>query len=101
MTPCPKPAKPKRDRSYMELVSMLPCVCCQRYAVQVHHCIHGRFAQRKSADTETIPLCHQHHAELHAFPRDWRANYGEDTAYIEPTRRAVERLKSRIIGGRS
>jgi hypothetical protein len=97
----PKPAKPTRDRPYMGWVAMLPCVCCRRYGVQVHHPIHGRFAQRKASDNETIPLCPQHHDELHHSPDAWKALFGLDTDYIEQTRKAVAQMRQNIIGGRT
>jgi hypothetical protein len=85
----------------MALVARLPCVCCERHPVQVHHTIHGRFSQRRSSDMHTIPLCLEHHWMLHEEPGVWRATYGNDTDHIEPTRRGVDRLRSETIGGRS
>jgi hypothetical protein len=104
MTACPKPERAKRGtaagRAYMALVAQLPCACCGLYAVKVHHPIHGRYSQRRAPDTDTIPLCPLHHAELHSHPARWLALYGSDADLIEPTRRAVDRLRSRTIGGR-
>jgi hypothetical protein len=99
----PKPEKAKRGTSegsdYMGLVAQLPCLACRRYGVQVHHPIMGRYSQRRAPDTDTLPLCWEHHEELHRHPARWRAQYGLDTDYIEPTRRAVEQLQQRTIGG--
>jgi hypothetical protein len=101
----PKPAKPTRGtaeaRRYMDAVAQLPCVCCRRYAVQAHHVIHGRFARRKASDIDTIPLCHEHHDELHMHPDRWRNRYGLDTDYLGATRLAVDQLRNRTIGGRT
>lgn len=99
----PKPSRPVRGTSeakrHMALVAQLPCVCCGRFAVHVHHCIHGRFSQTKASDFDTIPLCREHHDDLHQRGRLWRATYGDDTDYLLSTRAAVERLKRDIIGG--
>jgi hypothetical protein len=101
VTPCPKPAKPARDRAYMGYVAQLGCVCCGRDGVQVHHPIMGRYAQRRAADDETIPLCFDHHQLLHNEPAAWRITYGLDTDFIARTREAVERLRANTIGGRN
>jgi hypothetical protein len=70
----------------------------------VHHCIHGRFAQRKASDLDTIPLCADHHdpgipGSLHHSPDAWKARFGLDTDYLGPTKKAVEQLKRNMIGG--
>jgi hypothetical protein len=105
----PRPAKPirggKAAREWMGLVAQLPCVCCNRYAVVVHHCIHGRFSRSRSSDFDTIPLCPEHHdpgipGSLHHSPDAWKARYGLDTDYLGATRKAVEQLRATIIGGR-
>jgi hypothetical protein len=60
----------------------------------------GRFAQRRASDFDAIPLCYDHHqgkVGIHTSPARWRAIYGQDTDYCEPTRRAVEAMKSRTI----
>lgn len=100
----PKPEKPVRGtaacRNHMGLVAQLPCVCCGISPVQVHHCIHGRHAQRKSSDFDTIPLCPRHHDMLHNQPDAWRLAYGTDEAFLPMVREAVDRLRDSIIGGR-
>jgi hypothetical protein len=100
----PKPEKPARGTTecarYMADVARLPCVVCRRFVVQVHHPISGRYSQRRAPDTDTIPLCWEHHEELHRHPARWRAQFGADTDYIERTRRAVEQLRANTIGGR-
>jgi hypothetical protein len=97
----PKPGKPQRgdkaSREYMGLVAQLPCICCGRYGVQLHHPIHGRFAQRRASDLDVLPLCDEHHDMLHLRPAAWRALYGMDTDHVEPTRRAVDALRARTI----
>ena len=77
-----KADKPKRDFDHMGRVAGLPCVICGYWPVEVHHCIHDRFGQRRAPDTETIPLCHHHHTALHANKRAWREAYGPDHSYL-------------------
>lgn len=108
MRPCPKPQAPERGgklaKLYMSLVAQLPCVCCGRYPSTVHHTRHGRNSQGRSSDYATIPLCYDHHQgpdglDTYGSPARWKSNYGLDTAYIAPTRSAVRRLASEMIGG--
>ena len=99
----PRPPKPERGnkacRDYMGLVAQLACVCCRQPGVVVHHVIHGRFAQRRASDMDTIPLCPEHHRMLHDEPAAWKAAFGLDTDYIASTRRAVGQLQRALIGG--
>jgi hypothetical protein len=101
----PKPQKPERGtaeaRRYMDLVAQLPCVSCNRYGVECHHPIMGRFAQRKSSDLDVIPVCPPCHRNLHASPASWRLHFGADYDHVEPTRKAVEQIRRRMIGGRT
>jgi hypothetical protein len=101
----PKPEKPVRGtkaaKEHMGLVAQLACVCCNRYAVEVHHVIMGRFACRKASDFDTIPLCPADHAALHAEPSRWRSRFGLDTDYLPGVRARVELLRNRTIGGRT
>lgn len=97
----PKPVRAERGtkqaREYMELVSQLPCICCGRSPVELHHPIHGRFSQVRSSDLEVIPLCPDHHRALHSGPAAWRGQFGLDTDYIATTRTAVALLKTRQV----
>ena len=70
--------------------------CCGRFAVQVHHCIHGRYSQTKASDFDTIPLCDRCHRELHMCSKDtWRHRFGwYDYEKIPDTRAAVARIRS-------
>ena len=56
-----KQPRQMKDRGHMARVAELPCVCCGARPVEVHHCISGRYGQRKASDRETIPLCFAHH----------------------------------------
>jgi hypothetical protein len=100
----PKPDKPIRGTAecgrYIGRVKQLPCVSCNRYGVEAHHPIMGRFAQRKSSDLDVIPLCEPCHRNLHLSPATWRLHFGADTDHVEPTRKAVEQIQHRTIGGR-
>ena len=96
----PKPEKPIRGtvacRNHMGLVAQLPCVCCGISPVQVHHCIHGRHAQRRSSDFDTIPLCSAHHRQaadgLHVMGRKaWERHHGvTELELLDDTRKALE-----------
>ena len=81
-----KPDKPERGtaraRRHMARVAQLPCVACGAMGVQVHHCIHDRFSQRRASDFDTIPLCPPCHDELHADKAAWRTKYGADHEYL-------------------
>jgi hypothetical protein len=80
--PAPKPTKPirrtKAALAHLARVAALPCVVCGARPVHVHHCIHGRYAQRKASDLETLPLCDAHHTMLHASPGQWQSIWGRD-----------------------
>lgn len=69
-------------RRHMERVAGCPCVICGARPVQVHHVIHDRYSQRRSWDTQTIPLCPMHHDELHADKAAWRGKYGADYEFL-------------------
>lgn len=77
-----KAGKPTRNFGHMFKVAQLPCVICRRQPVEVHHCIHGRFSQRRAPDEKTIPLCFECHAELHAGKETWAEKYGPDYEYL-------------------
>jgi len=80
----PRPSK-SAGRDHMARVAQLPCVACGKTPVQVHHCIHDRFSQRKASDMETIPLCHRCHTGadgIHTRREWWVETYGQDTDYL-------------------
>jgi len=88
-----------KDRARLEAVAQLPCCICHEHGMeqmsrtQVHHTIHGRFSNRKSPDSKTIPLCEGHHQgnfdtskiALHREPALWRELYGDDTDWLDRT----------------
>ena len=88
-----KPEKPRRDRSRMALVAELPCVICGAWPVSVHHCISGRYGQRKAPDSMTIPLCWNHHQGpegIHTSKDDWEALHGPDTHFLAQVNAALK-----------
>ena len=80
--------KPKRIRwvceKYTQWVKKQPCVCCGAQADDPHHLIgHGQGGTAtKAHDIFTIPLCRQHHDELHRDPRGWAKRYGSQLVYV-------------------
>jgi hypothetical protein len=70
----------RRDKAHLVFVASQPCLVCQRTPSDAHHL---RFAQpralgRKASDEFTVPLCREHHRELHRSgnERSWWANIG-------------------------
>lgn len=96
----PKPARGRRDPAYLAEVRQLPCVICRRYPCDPHHPISGRFSQSRVSDRYAYPLCRECHDERHAHPARWKAMYGPEERFIEPTRKAVQQLRAEKIGGR-
>jgi hypothetical protein len=78
----------------MALVASLPCVICGAPPPsQCHHCISGRYSQRKAPDAMTVPLCYNHHlgAEgIHTNKAAWERLHGPDTGFLP----LVDRLLS-------
>jgi hypothetical protein len=61
-----KPAR-RRNKAHLIFVAAQPCVVCQRTPCDAHHL---KFAQpkalgRKVSDEFTVPVCREHHHELH------------------------------------
>lgn len=94
-----KEPKAKPDPAYLAKVRALPCCVCEAFGERqlsptaAHHCIHGRFSQRKAPDRAAVPLCEGHHqglrdktkTALHAEPTKWKRLYGEDHDFIATT----------------
>jgi hypothetical protein len=60
-------AKRNRDKTHLRFVASQPCLLCQRTPSDPHHL---RFAQpralgMKVSDEFTVPLCREHHRQLH------------------------------------
>jgi hypothetical protein len=65
----------KRDKAHLAFVASQPCLVCKRALSDAHHL---KFAQprslgRKVSDEFTVPLCRDHHQDLH--------RHGNETAW--------------------
>ena len=77
VTPLRKPTR-WRSKAHLAFVAAQPCLVCQRAPCDAHHL---KFAQprslgRKVSDEFTVPLCREHHHELHRHGNEmaWWAN---------------------------
>jgi hypothetical protein len=68
----------KRNKAHLAFVAAQPCIICRRSPSDAHHV---KFAQpkalgRKVSDEFTVPLCRDHHLQLHQHgnERAWWAN---------------------------
>jgi hypothetical protein len=68
----------KRNKAHLAFVASQPCLVCRRTPCDAHHL---KFAQprslgRKVSDEFTVPLCREHHQELHRHGNElaWWAN---------------------------
>lgn len=79
-----------RSPQYLRWVSSLPCVMCGRAADDAHHLI-GIGGQggagTKAPDYLTMPVCREHHNEIHRRPELWP----EQPGWIRATLRRAER----------
>lgn len=72
-------SKPKRwkNKKYLEWVRQQPCVICGRQA-EPHH-VKGvgglSGAGLKAPDWATMPLCHDHHMEMHRDSTLWDSQW--------------------------
>ncbi|ELO4936693.1 DUF968 domain-containing protein [Escherichia coli] len=80
--------RPKRRRwvneKYTRWVKTQPCACCGKPADDPHHLIgHGQGGMgTKSHDIFTLPLCREHHNELHADPLAFEEKHGSQIDLI-------------------
>lgn len=66
----PKPPKRIRDKKHMAAVREGGCCICGNPVADAHHLRyvgHGRGMGIKNGDNWTIPLCREHHDQLHMF----------------------------------
>ena len=77
VSPLRKPVR-QRNKVHLAFVAAQPCLVCQRSPCDAHHL---RFAQprtlgRKVSDEFTVPLCRDHHQDLHRYGNEvaWWAN---------------------------
>ena len=75
--PIRKPVR-RRNKAHLAFVTAQPCLVCQRSPCDAHHL---KFAQprtlgRKVSDEFTVPLCRDHHHQLHRHGNEmaWWAN---------------------------
>ncbi|MGC1304197.1 MAG: hypothetical protein WA840_17660 [Caulobacteraceae bacterium] len=68
----------RRNKAHLAFVGSQPCLVCQRSPCDAHHL---KFAQprslrRKVSDEFTVPLCRNHHLDLHRYGNEiaWWAN---------------------------
>jgi hypothetical protein len=68
----------KRNKAHLRFVAAQPCLICKRTPCDAHHL---KFAQprslgRKVSDEFTVPLCREHHQQLHRYGNEaaWWAN---------------------------
>ncbi|HBQ68226.1 MAG TPA: hypothetical protein DD781_18105 [Leclercia adecarboxylata] len=80
--------RPKRDRwdnpKFLAWVKTQPCECCGKPSDDAHHLIgwgQGGMGT-KAHDFLVIPLCRQHHTELHNDPVKFERNHGAQPAMI-------------------
>ena len=84
-----KEPKAKRNPKHLARMKALPCVICRKPGPSdAHHVCCGRYSQSRAPDTETIPLCKDHHQDggpgvaIHAGKESWVAKHGEDVDYL-------------------
>jgi len=77
VTPLRKTVR-KRNKAHLSFVAAQPCLVCRRSPCDAHHL---RFAQpralgRKVSDEFTVPMCRDHHQDLHRHGNElgWWAN---------------------------
>lgn len=67
-----------RDKTHLRFVATLPCLVCRREPCDAHHVklAQPRMLGRKVSDEFTVPLCRDHHRELHRHgsERAWWAS---------------------------
>lgn len=75
-----------RDLGHLAFVASKPCLICGKNRAHAHHL---KFAQptalgRKVSDEFTVPLCSNHHRELHQYgdERVWWAAHGVDALKV-------------------
>ncbi|HBC3457112.1 TPA: DUF968 domain-containing protein [Vibrio parahaemolyticus] len=82
----PKPIRWESDK-YLSFVRKLPCRVCGKTAGIAHHLIgHGEGKMgSKSSDMFTIPLCHEHHQNLHLDMNAWEDQHGDQLWHVKET----------------
>ena len=60
----------KAEKSHMDRVASLSCVCCGAHGVHVHHLREGQGMSQRASNWLTIPLC----PECHTGPNGIHGN---------------------------
>ena len=88
----------RRNKAHLAFVAAQPCLVCRRSPCDAHHL---KFAQpralgRKVSDEFTVPLCRDHHHELHRHSNEmaWWANL-----QIAPIETATELWAATLLQG--
>ena len=73
------------SKEYLDYIRGRPCLVCEQPAVP-HH-IENRGMGQKCDDLLTVPLCPQHHAEVHRLGRErfeegWVLNLCAEAAHL-------------------
>jgi hypothetical protein len=96
VTPQCKPMR-HRNKAHLRFVAGQPCLICRRSPCDAHHL---KFAQpralgRKVSDEYTVPLCRDHHVELHrrGNERAWWAS-----VQVSPIEVARELWEETLLG---
>ena len=66
--------KAYRDKNYLKWVRTLPCCVCGNSSNDAHHIIgrgHLSGMGMTAPDTYVMPMCREHHTELHNTPEMW------------------------------
>ncbi|MBO0162589.1 DUF968 domain-containing protein [Vibrio alginolyticus] len=82
----PKPIRWESEK-YLSFVRKLPCRVCGKTAGIAHHLIgHGEGKMgSKASDLFTIPLCNDHHQELHRDMNTWERQHGDQLWHVKET----------------
>lgn len=61
------------NQRYLKFVRTLKCCHCQTYGVDAHHVIGLKMGMMggKADDIHSVPLCREHHTEVHKNPTAW------------------------------
>jgi hypothetical protein len=87
----------RRNKGHLAFVAAQPCLVCRRSPCDAHHL---KFAQprtlgRKVSDEFTVPLCREHHRDLHRHGNEiaWWAN-----VQVAPIEVAKELWQATLLG---
>ena len=88
--------KTERDKAYLEYIRTLPCSVRRcKHTPSIYHHVDGWGTGMKCSDYLTIPLCFQHHAEVHRGKKTFADKYHLDVYDIISTL-AAEWLVAKI-----